>query len=190
MISLHRSVLILGVLSLACLGVRNSQTAGPSGRANGFVQEPDSQISRFLSIAIASRGKKSGMYDSVLACREDANYMEFRWIADYSVLGTRKYADSAVASVVVTRVAMVVDSGDTGGWVGILGVHEDTTTFRLVRDSSTARTWKVCGDAWGGWSVMAVEPRNTRWMPRGSSPAVALAMVDSIRKARNLPLVR
>lgn len=148
----------------------------------------DSQLGRFLNVAIASRRQQKGMWDSVYTCvgpdRED--WQRVRWIADYRIKSTTPERDSIKGEVALTYVAEQSDEG-FAGWMGRVGVREVVGHFTLVRDS-TDGAWKVCGETDQKYGVRMMS-RVTPWAPGGSAER-ARALVDSVRQARGLAIVR
>ncbi len=116
------------------------------------------------------------------------------WIADSRVLAVQVVGDTlAEASAVLTIVADQRQDADSAEarYIATVAVREDTAHWTMVRDladSVVPGQWKVRGDAREGFGVFA-HGRFIRWTGNGSEGR-ALTLVDSIRKARSLPLVR
>ena len=163
---------------------------------------PDSQFARFLSLALATRMVRAGMFDSVYTregrvptsgeiedvsgpCPED--YQEARWLADYRVLSVIAVGDSAEATAEITTVAREMENGAERR--ATLDVRQDTAHWRLVRSDLTEGRWKVCGDAREGFGLFLASPTHVRWSNKGTAEK-ARAAIDSIRRARGLPLAR
>jgi hypothetical protein len=166
-------------------GAQTPDSAAPAAAGTSAVEAtPDSALKRFLSLAIATRGNRSSI-NEVWTCDEQLGYDDARWIADYLVLTTTTRGDSAFGTATLTTVASQVDKGK--GWVASLKTTEDTAHFVLLRDKANGK-WRVCGDASEGFGVVMVG-RDIQWQG-GASPAKAHAVIDSIRQARGLEIVR
>ena len=160
------------------------------------------QFTAFLDAAVATRVPWVGIFDGV-HLRDTGEGDEWTiwedferrvWIADSRVLAVQVVGDTmADASALLTIVADQHQDPDSAEarYIATVGVREDTAHWTMVRDpadSVVPGRWKVRGDAHEGFGVFAVG-RFIRWTGKGSERR-ALALVDSIRKARSLPLVR
>lgn len=147
------------------------------------------QFSRFLSLAVATRVPHEGRTDSVYASGAepgiDEHDTDMRWVAASRILSVSTAGDSARATAVITEVAQQITDHDI--YRASFGIRDDTAHWRLVRDADSNGRWLVKGDAEEGFGVFHVG-RDIRWVV--GSRAMALAAVDSIRRARGLPLVR
>lgn len=151
--------------------------------------EPYKQFARFLWLAVATRAPGPGRVDSVYTHGTDLGiderYTDMRWVAAYRILSIWTAGDSGRAAAVITTVARQTDKGY--GWTARYGIRDDTAHWRLERSADTGGRWKVRGDALDGFRVFRVG-RDVKWLT--GSPKKAFAAVDSIRRARGLPLVR
>lgn len=147
------------------------------------------QFARFLSLAVASRVPHAGRVDSVYTSGTDLGIDErdtdMRWVAASRILYVSTKGDTGRAAAVITEVARQVDDHD--GYRASYGIREDTAHWGLVRGVDTSGRWLVQGDAAEGFGVFHIG-RDIRWVV--GSRSQALAAVDSIRRARGLPLVR
>lgn len=160
------------------------------------------QFAAFLDAAVATRVPWVGRIDGV-HLRDTGEGEEWSiwedlerrvWIADSRILAVHVVGDTiADASAALTIVAdqhQDLESVEPR-YIATIAVREDTAHWWMVRDpvdSVVPGRWKVRGDAHEGFGVFAVG-RFIRWTGKGSERR-ALALVDSIRKARSLPLVR
>lgn len=167
------------------------------------------QVTSLLSLEVATRVPHLGMLDSVyITDTGDSNaasseiYDHVRWLADGRVLGVDSASDSTrMVKAVITTVADVVE-GDTEDRDGVatstfratLKTQEDTVYFLVVRGSYSRNKWMVLGSPRlgpeGNGFGFNTGLKNVRWAPVGASPERARSIVDSIRQARGLPLVK
>lgn len=176
---------------LAIAGDAASQVPRPnvSGIAVGAIDSTTPayrQFDRFLSQTLATRRPRMGYVDSLYTCGDEEGFEERRWIAAYRILQLTTRGDTGRVVVALTSVARQLQETDSryGARTGIL---EDTASWRLVRNEETGGRWMTCGDSDQGFNTMAIG-RSVRWRKGSAKRAVALA--DSIRKARGLPIVR
>lgn len=149
---------------------------------------PDSQLARFLRLAVATWTRdENGIYDSVYTCREDEDFEDFRWIADFRILSMSTDGDTAQALTILTTVADQLAEGD-GRYRALLRIAEDTAHWRLIRTATGP--WKVCGDTFREHFNVFMAGRHVRWQPPGASAEKARALIDSIRQSRGLLLIR
>jgi hypothetical protein len=131
-----------------------------------------------------------GRIDSVYTRGEelgiDERYEDMRWLAAYRIVSVETKNDTAQAAAVITVVARQTNDGHDH-YTARYGIRDDTARWVLVRESTAGGRWKVSGDAVGGFGVAHIG-RDIRWAE--GSRAKALAAVDSIRRARGLPLLR
>jgi hypothetical protein len=179
-----------------------SSSSQPSTGSSRGENAGDAQtnFARFLSLAVATRSQVLGMFDSVYArgdpkiggdvdpCPED--YREVRWLADYKIVSVDAKNDSAVGVAVLTTVADQMPSPDGADGVYLVTprLRQDTARFTLIRSPETHGHWAVCGDAQGGFGLLRIG-REVRWPP-GWSKEKAFEQIDSVRKARGLPILR
>ncbi|NBW65836.1 hypothetical protein EBR44_08755 [bacterium] len=193
------------IVATACTGQPSGDVRQPSGgagtKSSAAIAQPLSvdsarqQLERYLDLAIAGRRLKVGAYASV---REDSicgpalNFMRALWVADFRVLpGGRTIGDTVVIQSILTSVADQRESlAHASKYVATLGAREDTATWTLVRSLAGNPNWRVCGDTREGFDVIAIGPKEIGWSPSGASRVRALGLVDSVRKARGLPLAR
>jgi len=177
------------------VGVPAETRARPKGSA-------ESQFDRFLSLSIATREKNAVSAESVyteggikvggdvapcLAGDETVN----RWLADYHVLSVSLRGDTAIASAAITTAVREDEEPDGRSFVATPLIQEDTARWMLVRGADTHGKWMVCGpgaSAQGLFGLFKVG-RTIRWA-NGGSARNATATIDSIRRARGLPVVR
>jgi hypothetical protein len=190
-VSLRQLVVVAAIVTTAACssgqsdGVqRPESSASVTSAAPAVEASPDSALKRFLSLAIATRENRANI-NEVWTCDEQLGYDDTRWIADYLVLTTTTRGDSAFATTTVTTVARQIDMGK--GWVATLKTSEDTAHFILLRNKPDQQ-WRVCGDAREGFGVVMVG-RDIQWQA-GASPAKAHAVIDSVRQARGLEIIR
>lgn len=201
----------LGSLAGACSSPPREATRDPSATQT----EPathlsvnalaDSQLARFLSASVATRVPRRGLFDSVRAYFSpepggdvsggcpwaNGDYDEARWLADFRVLSVRARGDSADGTAAITTVAtekLEIEPNGNSGFVAEFRIDEDTAHWNLIRNAQTYGRWKVCGGAKEGFEVSTLSEPGMRW--RNGSAALAHAAVDSIRRARGLPLAR
>jgi hypothetical protein len=148
---------------------------------------PDSTLRLFLSWSVPSRRPNSVNVNPIYACDEFEALENSVWIADGRIDSIQVKGDTATARTRLTTVARQVAS-DTGH-VATLAVEERTASFALVREGGR---WKVCANAVDGTDVFSLggPASKTRWLPAGASGERAIAVIDSIRLARGLPLLR
>lgn len=160
----------------------------------------DSQFARFLSLSIATRFPYAGIFDLIGTvkdhspaveggdvsglCLDPEDYDERRWLADFRVLSVAVDGDSGEASAAITTVARQ-QIGEY--WISTFAIEEDTAHWKMIRAPETGGQWKVCGGAAEGFELYASE-RPAQWL--NGSDTTARAAIDSIRRARGLPLVR
>jgi len=203
---IRRFVLPLGVsvLITACPSAEAPPAvarAAPDGASATTSDSIRAHMQAFLTLGIATRAPQGAALDSVYL-RTTGTGEEWtiwddqdrrRWIADGRVVGISHYADSAIVSVALTVVADQepnLESADAG-YLATISVREDTARWVMVRDrenTSMPSRWKVRGGALEGFSVLAFG-RTIKWTT-GGSEAIALGLVDSIRTARGLQVVR
>ena len=199
-----RGLFFGALLTLAgCQRPESPHTNAPSDKA-GIVSATDSirvQMSKFLELAVATRSGQGTVIDSVVlrTTGSGESWMIWddqdhrRWIADGHVLTVHEGGDTAIVHVslaVVADQAPNLESSEAG-YVATLAVREDTARWVMVRDHEDTVSpgrWKVRGGALEGFSVLGFG-RTIIWTS-GGSEARALALVDSIRTARKLPLIR
>ena len=147
------------------------------------------QFDRFLSLSVATRKPHVGMVDSVYTpgtqLGVDEQYKDMRWLAAHRILSVVTAGDTARAAAILTTTARQIDMGDY--YCARYGIRDDTAHWVLVRSRDTRGRWMVNGDAAEGFSVLPLG-RDIRWGM--GSRRKALAAVDSIRRARGLPLIR
>jgi hypothetical protein len=184
-----RTLLLLGaVLSTPCTSAAQRPSGGSGIASTDTLSLPYRQFAKFLSLAVATRTPYVSMVDSVYTSGEmgiDERYREMRWVAAYQVLAVRREGKLAKAVAVITSVARQTDTGH--GYVARYGIRDDTAHWVLVRSADARGRWVVIGDAAEGFGVFHIG-RDVRWLT--GSRATALAAVDSIRRARGLPVVR
>ena len=198
--SWRTSSFALGATLLACAcsaGSSNERKAAAptlQARAATLDSAATGQLTRFLTTAVPTKKVSLGMFDSTYTCRDREQYGLMKWIADFKVVAVELMGDTALATTTLTTVANQRHTGETAtgdSWSARIQVREDTARWWLVRDSTAGGKWKVCGDAENGFSVlMAGRERDIAWHPAGASAQVARRVVDSVRQARGLPLVR
>lgn len=163
----------------------------PSSETGRGMADPqaNSQFVKFLSLSIATRVQSVGMYDSVYTCPDLENYLQVRWIADGHPLSIRINGDTGLVVAAITTVVSQLPARG-GSYLGRIAIREDTGTWRIVRASAPESRWKVCGDEYNsGFGIFRLG--NVRsWEPQGASQELAFRIADSIRVARDLPIVR
>ena len=190
----------LAVLVGAMLMPALSCTSGPgetrvvsADSSSGAVIEqprPQDQLRRFLELTIATRGRRTpAQFDSVYACRDREDFDEGRWGADFKILEVTPKSDSVVEGRVVLTTVARARQGSGTSYNGQLGVREDTAHFRLTKSPETRHIWKVCGDARERFQPFPIG-REVIWQPPGSSSRRPLELIDSVRTARGLPILR
>jgi hypothetical protein len=112
--------------------------------------------------------------------------MERRWLADYRVLSVATSGDSGVATAAITTAVRQIE-GPRDSTIATVSIADDTAHWRMIRSSETRDRWMVCGDAVEGFGVFP-STWSVRW--EAGSAEAARAAIDSIRRARGLPLVR
>jgi hypothetical protein len=129
------------------------------------------------------------------------------WVADSRIMSFVPRGDSIDATVVLTTVALQqedsVEAAQRSGvgdvpQIVMQRVRDDTVHFLLLHQpSSNGPRWMVCGGGWmdqtdanGDRQFVSVlrYGRTLRWEPDGSSALTARRLVDSVRRARGLPL--
>jgi hypothetical protein len=110
---------------------------------------------------------------------------DMRWLAAYRIVSVRTKGDTGWATAIITSTARQKDDGRR--WTARYGIQEDTAHWVLLRSPDTRGSWMVWGDAAEGFGVFHIG-RDVHWVTGGRRQA--LAAVDSIRKARGLPLLR
>jgi hypothetical protein len=143
------------------------------------------QFEKFLSLAIATRQPHVGMIDSVYTCGDEESRDDMRWIAAFRILSVSVAGDSGRAAAALTVVAIQKDG--LSGWTARFGIREDTAHWELKRSAETGGRWMICGDTYEHFGVFHLG-RDVKWL-RGST-SEAIAAVDSIRRARGLPIIR
>jgi hypothetical protein len=199
---------ITGLAATFCIACSPNPTGEPSAGVHQDVRpgavpaspddmSPDSQFARFLSLSIGTRTARLGMFDAVYTrigrgprpgeiehifgpCPEE--FIESRWLADFRMISVSTRGDSGEA---VARITTVARQDEVEARMQI---EEDTARWRLIRSPETGHRWQVCGDAKGGFSLFVDTPV-VRWRNGGSSD-IARGAIDSIRRARGLPLAR
>lgn len=185
-------------------GERTGMTLDTAGETTSVKAEaePESQFTRFLSLSIATREKNRVYVDSVytggditvggdvapcLAGDETVN----RWLADYHVLSVRTHGDSGDASAAITTAVREVEEPDGESFVATPQIQEDSARWRLVKGSGTNGKWMVCGPGSDRKEIFGLFKvgRTIKW-PNGGSPQSVMNTIDSIRRARGLPVAR
>ena len=156
------------------------RTARPSLDIHATVT-PDSVLRVFLDLSLAGRRPGSVERSSVYTCREDEDLDSGVWMADARIDSMQVRGDTAMAHVTMTSVARQTSDGRTHQVT--LKIEELRPRFVLIRDGGR---WKVCGSA-NSISVTS-GGQNMVWSPEGASEQKAVALIDSIRTARGLPL--
>lgn len=165
---------------------------------------PDSQLSRFLEQMIATRRPTQAGLDSVFLMADEGDWVSDYWLADYEVIQASDLGDSAIVTAALTTAArespdptfVPSDTGPSSRALAELAVRTDTAAFRLAKRDSR---WVVLGN--GRWVNPNRDPSYPRvdlfrsakiykWRPIGASIESAVAVVDSIRKARGHRIVR
>ena len=196
------SLLLAGWVVSAC--ARSRASTAESGQGMTLSQRPDSQMSAFLSLSVATRVPRRGMLDSVWTdtVYGSGDYERSFLLADYRVLSTIIVGDTATADAAITTAAdLRVDTSvpkDSFGVIGRVVIREDTVRWTLARDSVGFGRWRVVGD--GVWSSSSRDSRSpavqlfgelvNRWDTPGASVAMVYALIDSIRRARGHPVLR
>jgi hypothetical protein len=200
-----RALLMLTIV--ACTGdVRSADRAHravhASVRTRGTAEgEPESQLTRFLSLSVATREKNLVYVDSVytdgdirvggdvapcLAGDETVN----RWLAASHVLSVTVQGDRADATAAITTAAREVEEPDGESFVVNPQIQEDTARWRLLK-SGTSGKWMVCGPGSHPKEIFGLFKvgRTIKW-PNGGSQESVMSTIDSIRRARGLPVLR
>lgn len=190
------TALSLGVAAIACSrempvsdNVVERRAADMSGvsRMDTDSARARKAFERFLQLAVATNTLRIGRYDSVYTCPEDELYEDVRWVADSRVLDINVRGDTANVSAVLTTAAQQVQEDVGTDYVATVRIREDTGHWRMVRTGGAG--WKVCGDSREGFGVWMIG-RTIHWRPVGASRLTAHSVIDSIRRARGLPIMR
>jgi hypothetical protein len=161
-----------------------AESVAPTGRVSSEVPAdatPDSVLRVFLDWSLAGRRPNSVNRSSVYSCRDEEDIGSGLWMADARIDSVLLRGDTAVAHVVLTAVARQNFDGRMHHVT--LKIEELPARFVLIREDGR---WKVCGTE---SSVSVLSGGQTMvWSPEGASRSRAIALIDSIRTARGLPL--
>lgn len=169
------------MLSLACFfaGCSRGHGSTTAGTGNDAVR---AAMEKYLA-ASAFGSATSPRYNP--SC--DPDYLPARLLvsAASEVLGTTINGDSAFVTVKVVSVAEQAENPERAdGLITTIRLATDTLHWVLLRDSTVAGGWSVCGypreQVGVGYRQMA-DPARIDWRPAGASPKELQRLVDSIR---------
>ena len=160
------------------------------------------QFSRFLSEAIGTRKLHRVYVDSLYTDGDiheggdvapclGGDEERYVWLADFHVLSVRTHGDSTDAAAAITIAATEVPAPDGESFTATPLIEEDTAYWTMVRAPVTGWKWMVCGPGVIRRQLFGPMPvgRTINWPHGGSREAVA-NVIDSIRRARKLPLAK
>jgi hypothetical protein len=202
--TLGRVGLLLACAGWGCSRERADPRLGVAAETTSVApkETAESQFARFLSLSIATRETNRAKVDSVYTdgdikvggdvapCLAGDEAVS-RWLADYHVLSVSSRGDTAIASAAITTAVREEAEPDGQSFVATPLIQEDTARWMLVRGADTHGKWMVCGPGASGQGFFALFKvgRTIRWANGGSARS-AMATIDSIRRARSLPIAR